>query len=256
MKSRVLDAIANGSLWAKFQPIVALQSAEVIGFEALIRGPWQSDAESPLSLFKLAEEEGVERELEAAAMVTCVRTFGLLGAQRDLFVNVSALNFEHVLFCDEVQEAVGAWGAAGCGKIVIELTEKKAASNVSRLNSAVEAARRLGFRIALDDFGVAHSNLNWWIALRPEFVKLDALFVNGVSSDPLKREILELLQRLARSTNTKLLAEGIEWREDLELCRDLHIPFAQGYFINRPSTQLQHDLSYAAATVLTRSSIF
>ena len=103
------------------------------------------------------------------------------------------------------------------------------------MRNALLHYRSMGFQIAMDDLGEGFSSLRLWSELRPEFVKIDMHFVQGVNTDPVKQQFLRSIQQIAQSSGTQVVAEGIETEEELKIIRDMGIAFGQGYFIARPN---------------------
>jgi diguanylate cyclase (GGDEF)-like protein len=93
----------------------------------------------------------------------------------------------------------------------------------------------MGFKIAIDDLGEGFSSLRLWSELRPEFVKIDMHFVQGVDNDPIKLQFLKSIQSIAESCGTRVIAEGVETEAELRVVRDIGIALGQGYFIARPN---------------------
>ena len=120
------------------------------------------------------------------------------------------------------------------GRIIVELTEQNSAPNIGDLREVLKLLRMNGIEVAIDDLGQGFSSLWLWSEVRPELVKVDMHFIQGVSRDPIKFQFLKSIQQIADSSGAKLIAEGIEERNDLLVVRDLGIAYGQGYLIARP----------------------
>jgi diguanylate cyclase (GGDEF)-like protein len=94
--------------------------------------------------------------------------------------------------------------------------------------------RDMGFQIAIDDLGEGFSSLRLWSELRPEYVKIDMHFIQGIDLDPVKLQFVRSIQEIAQKSGTVVIAEGIETQTELLLIRDLGIAYGQGYHIARP----------------------
>jgi len=119
--------------------------------------------------------------------------------------------------------------------VVIEITENQPTYDFAAMRSALLHYRAMGFQIAIDDLGEGFSSLRLWSELRPEFIKIDMHFVQGVDTDPIKLQFLKSIQLIAESCGTHVIAEGIETPTELSTIRDLGILLGQGYFISRPA---------------------
>lgn len=227
--------VDNDLLGAVFQPLINFRSGEIFGFEGLVRGPAASPLHMPVALFRAAEACGMCIELEYAAQKAVLTQFARLGRPGKLFVNISPEGFCHqsVRF-GELLALVRNLGLAP-DRIVIELTENRPTADFRHMRDALLAYRRAGFQIALDDLGEGFASLRLWSELKPDYVKIDMHFVQGINLDPLKLQFLKAIQQIAQSEGSQVIAEGIETQVELRIVRDLGISLGQGYFIARPS---------------------
>jgi len=227
--------LAEDRLKPHFQPIVDLETGAVLAFEGLIRGPSDTLLHSPASLFKVAGLTNQLYDLECACCRTLVRAYAASGAAQKLFLNMSpgslATAAQSSLLPIQGLEELGV----PPGRIVIELTEALPIHDLGILVKAIALFRKLGFAIALDDLGEGFSSLRLWSELRPEFVKVDMHFIQGVSRDPVKLQFLKSLCDIASKTGAKVVGEGIELEADLAVVRDLGLHFGQGYLLGRPA---------------------
>jgi EAL domain-containing protein (putative c-di-GMP-specific phosphodiesterase class I) len=242
----------NGLLQPVFQPILQIEGGQIFGYEGLIRGPATSLLNLPAQLFAAGNRAGLLTELEMLCCRKVVRQFARLGAQGGLFLNVSP---QTVMWVREDVERISNF-ILDCGldiaQTTIELTEHQNITDHSTFRQALKLFRSAGFRVAIDDLGEGFSSLRLWSELRPDFVKIDIHFVQGISRDPLKRQFLNSLQQIAERCGTALVAEGVEDIDDLGVLDDLGITYAQGYLIERPSNEPSATLNAATAGLLLR----
>lgn len=236
-----------------FQPILAFSTGEVLAYEGLIRGPADSPLHAPTLLFEAATRAGFLTELNMLCARKVVRQFARLGLRRQLFLNITPQTVLEVK--DDVQRI--SRFIRDCGidlaQVTIELTENQYITDRSIFGEALMLFRGAGFRVALDDLGEGFSSLRLWSELRPDFVKIDMHFVQGVSGDRVKYQFLQSLQQIARGCGSALVAEGVETEADFCVLRDLGIDNAQGFLIGRAA---QKPRLFPAAPVqrLLRSS--
>ena len=95
--------------------------------------------------------------------------------------------------------------------------------------------RNFGCQLAIDDFGEGFSNLRVWSEIRPDFVKLDRHFIDGIAIEPLKYHFVKAILELASTSGSRIIAEGMEREDDFLVVRDLNIECGQGYYIAKPS---------------------
>jgi EAL domain-containing protein (putative c-di-GMP-specific phosphodiesterase class I)/GGDEF domain-containing protein len=226
--------IAEDRLKPHFQPIVDLGTGAVLAFEGLIRGPSDTLLHSPASLFKVAGLTNQLFDLEAACCSTLARAYAASGATQKLFLNLSPGSLATAAQCSLVPlrrlEALGL----PPDRIVIELTEALPIHDLGVLVKAIALFRKMGFAIALDDLGEGFSSLRLWSELRPEYVKVDMHFIQGVSRDPVKLQFLRSLCDIAAKTGAKVVGEGIELEADLAVVQELGLHLGQGYLLGRP----------------------
>lgn len=233
-KAFLQQIILNNGLSPVYQPIVHLESGEVFGYEALTRGPRQTSLESPGSLFSVAEEVSLTFELDRACFRTALR--GALGLEpiHRLFVNLLPLSFYDASFIEtEVSNLLDA-AALTPANVVFEITEQLAIENFTSFREILARYTAMGFGVAIDDVGTRHSNLESVMSLRPHLIKISDVLTRGVARSPVKREMLQSLNRIAEAIDAVVVAEGIETPDDLVVLHDLNVRYGQGYFLARP----------------------
>ncbi|PVZ34442.1 EAL domain-containing protein [Pseudomonas sp. CC120222-01a] len=226
--------LAQRSIHSLFQPIVRLSERRVFGHEALSRGPSNSPLHSPLNLFAIARQSGHLTELEAACRESACRRFSEQGLDGKLFLNISPESLLEPHYPSgrtlKLLEQVGL----APSRVVIELTEHTPTDDFQLLSNALHHYRDMGFSIALDDLGAGYSSLRLWSELRPEYVKIDRHFIDGIHRDPLKREFVGSILQIARASKAQVIAEGIELAEELAVLTEMGVDLVQGYLLGRP----------------------
>ena len=234
MTFSVAECIEKQLLRPVFQPIGNLSTGDVLGYEALIRGPAMTALEHPVQLFERAEREGCFVRLERAASRVCVRAFAQAQLPGKLFLNFSADAIREIdSEKEEVWDFLDSVHLAN-GRIVVELTEQAATGDLETLAASLRGIRDTGVQLALDDYGTGNAALNLWIKLEPDYIKIDRSIVDKVKQSAFRFEVLRSLQRLATVGQAALIAEGLETAEDLMVCRDLGIAYGQGFLLGRP----------------------
>jgi EAL domain-containing protein (putative c-di-GMP-specific phosphodiesterase class I) len=127
---------------------------------------------------------------------------------------------------------------AACGlaphRIVLEITERTYAVYEGLFREVLSRFRQQNFRIAVDDVGTGYSNLTSLAEIEPDYLKFDNVFVRGIDRRRTKQDLLEALMSFARKMKTKVIAEGIETREELKVLQSLGVPYGQGFLLARP----------------------
>ncbi|MFA5826181.1 MAG: EAL domain-containing protein, partial [Gallionellaceae bacterium] len=185
------EILQQRKLTALFQPLLDLNSGEFLGYEGLIRGPADSPLHSPAKLFSAALQQDLSLELEMLCRQIVLESFARLGLPGSLFLNVSPETLMHPSFKNgQTLEFMAQLGISP-ERVIIEITENQPTFDFVAMRSALLHYRAMGFKIAIDDLGEGFSSLRLWSELRPEFIKIDMHFVQGVDNDPVKLQFLK-----------------------------------------------------------------
>ncbi|MEN0105919.1 MAG: bifunctional diguanylate cyclase/phosphodiesterase, partial [Pseudomonas sp.] len=109
------------------------------------------------------------------------------------------------------------------------------------LYTALHHYRAMGFSIALDDLGAGYSSLRLWSELRPDYVKIDRHFIDGIHQDAVKREFVGSILQMAKASRAQVIAEGIELVEELTVLAEMGVDLLQGYLLSRPQEKPPRD---------------
>lgn len=233
--------LAHDELNSLFQPIVSLSEQRILGYEALTRGPSNSPLHSPLTLFAVARHAGRLSELEMLCRKSACKRFNSLGLSGKLFLNVSP---ESLLEANHqpgrTLQLLQAFGIPP-SQVVIELTEQSPTEDFALLDKALHHYRAMGFSIALDDLGAGYSSLRLWSELRPDYVKIDRHFIDGIHQDTVKREFVGSILKMAEASRAQVIAEGIELPEELAVLAEMGVDLVQGYLLGRPQEKPPRD---------------
>ncbi|NHQ88015.1 GGDEF domain-containing protein [Iodobacter sp. HSC-16F04] len=243
LKHELENIISQNQLTALFQPIASTRDGEIFGYEGLIRGPSASFLHSPINLFRVAEELGCLHALDFACRKAVIKAFVKEELSGRLFLNVIPSCLAEQDFKPGATLALLTDAGLTPQRVVIELTETQPTHDYNLLKEALLHYRNMGFKIALDDLGEGFSSLRLWSELKPEFVKIDKYFIQGLADDAQKRQFVRSIQHIALNTGTRVIAEGIESQADLQVVQKIGIGYVQGYFIARPNTHPPRQLN-------------
>ena len=228
------NILETENLTTVFQPIFDVSQSNVMGYEALTRGPIDHPLYSPAIIFDLAESVGLLSELELLCRKLAIKRFSELQLEGSLFLNVSPHTIEQVSHPHgETLNLVDQFGLKP-EQIVIEVTERFEASDPRLLKESLAHYRSFGFKIAIDDLGTGHSGLRQWAELRPDIVKIDRYFISGCHDNIVKRELLRTIFELGRSTGVEIIAEGIEESDEYVVLLNLGLKYGQGFLLAKP----------------------
>jgi diguanylate cyclase (GGDEF)-like protein len=233
MNEAIQGLVTGDALYTLFQPIIDGATREPIGHEALTRGP-EGPLELPGALIAAAAAAGLSIPLERRCLESALRSYRMLRLEGRLFLNLlpqTLLDWTHLA------DWLGAELAANQidpHDVVLEVTEHGLTEDEVLLAAAVAPLRALGCDIAIDDLGAGSSGLKTWAAIRPDYVKVDRYFVAGIEQDAVRGEILRSVVDMGRVTGCRVIAEGIENREQYAILLELGVDYLQGYLLGRP----------------------
>ena len=231
-----------------YQPIVALDSGDVVGAEALARGHviglealarWphlERGLIEPAQFIPLAERTGRIVALDRWAIATAARqaaTWAETGWKGWVSVNISARSLTDPDLAGYIASCLQQHNVEP-GRIVLEVTESMAMRDIEATARVLHQLREAGVLIALDDFGVGHSSLIYLKHFPVDLLKLDSSFIQDIGSDPKFEHLIEVIITLAHRIGAKVIAEGVEVREQLEWLQAAGCDYVQGYLIGRP----------------------
>lgn len=224
VRARVRRALAKGGLTPVFQPIVDLASGQTIGFEALTRF---ADGTPPDQLIADAHAVGLGRELEVACLTAALEAAEPIPQDAWLGLNVSP---DVILHSSELAALL----AGRSRRIVLEVTEHAEIEDYQAVRRAV-ARFAPTVSLAVDDAGAGFAGLHHIVELAPRYLKADISLVHHVDRDLTRQAMIAALSHFAARADCDVIAEGIEDQAELEMLRELGVPFGQGFLLGRPA---------------------
>jgi EAL domain-containing protein (putative c-di-GMP-specific phosphodiesterase class I) len=225
-----------------FQPIVDLNKNEPLGYEALLRAIDQKgNAVAPPAAFRQAEL--AERLVKFDRVCRTLHTLNFLNMGKSkglLFLNVHPELLVAVNSHGKVFEQVLHQHDVATHDVVIEINES-AVSEEKLLADAIANYRERGYKIAIDDFGKEHSNLDRLWKLAPEYVKLDGGIIQQAEFNPRLQRILPKLVEIIHELDAEVVIEGIESPVQLELAKHAGAHLVQGYLLGLPASACEWD---------------
>jgi len=220
-----------------FQPIYDSEAGELFGHEALIRPSLGGvQAIRPEFAFSFAEQSGRLVKFDRVCRTLHVLNFRQIYAENGLlFLNVHPELLVSVNAHGKVFERILHAHSVPTNRVVIEIQESVVDQD-KQLTEAVENYRERGYRIAIDDFGRKHSNLDRLWKLSPEFVKLDLGIIQEAERNPKVRKVLPSLVNIIRELGAQPVIEGIETQTQLDIAIQSGSTLLQGFFLGRPVT--------------------
>ena len=235
LEQALRNAIITDAIDVHFQPIVRLEEAKVIGFEALAR--W-NDPDlgfvSPAVFVPLAEERGFIDALSEALLRKAAEA--ALFWPRELFLsfNLSSAQLMDPSTADNILSILSRVGLDP-HRLELEITETAVMTSADTAQRIISELQSAGVRISLDDFGTGQSSLGRLRDFTFDKVKIDRAFVSRISSDRPSEHIIKAIVAMCDGLDLEVVAEGIEERVEEEKLRALGCAMGQGYFYGRPA---------------------
>jgi len=240
LENALQHAIARGEISLQYQPEYDLATNRIVRFEALAR--WTNPRLGhigPVSFIPVAEESGLIISLGAyvleRACTDALDWQAIAGRPIQVAVNVSTVQFSQDSFFEEVAGILHRTGLPP-SLLQIELTESATLPGIERATEMIRRFTRMGVSVAVDDFGTGYSCLTYLPKLAFDTLKLDRSFVNGLMVRRETRSFVESIITLAHNLQMKVIVEGVETGEQLQLIRSLGADEAQGHILGEPSS--------------------
>jgi len=216
-----------------FQPIVCIADGEIVGYEALARGPAGSPWVSPAALFAEAYRVGKAVELDWLCRLAAAQAFTAAGMPESvvLFVNVEPMTFGSSCPSDLAEHMNSA--LARHRRVILEITERAVTRDPAEMLRAVDDARRDLIGVAIDDVGADPASLAMMPLIRPDVIKLDLSLVQHRSNRATARVVSAVLTEAER-TGATILAEGIESDDQVRVAQAMGATLGQGWYFGRP----------------------
>jgi diguanylate cyclase (GGDEF)-like protein len=240
LETDLRHALGRGELRNYYQPIVALESGEIMGFESLMR--WEHPTRgmlSPDKFISLAEDTGLIRELGWWGLSEACRRLKAwkanLPADRDLFmsVNLSMKQFVQAKLVENIAAMLQELQLSPTN-LKLEITESAVMEDPIAAVEMLQQMKDLGIRLAIDDFGTGYSSLSYLHRFPLDMLKIDRSFISGISETVNEMEIARTIMPLARNLRLDVVAEGVETAEQVVELKKLKCKYAQGFYFSKP----------------------
>jgi EAL domain-containing protein (putative c-di-GMP-specific phosphodiesterase class I) len=240
LETDLRHALERGEFRNFYQPIVALDSGRIVGFEALLR--WQHPTRGligPDQFIMVAEETGLIRELGWWNLREACRQLSEWKSQSNNYlnftmnVNLSAKQFLQPNLVEEIRGLVEELELSP-ETLKLEITESTVMIDPTATAKMLQQIKSLGILLAIDDFGTGYSSLSYLHRFPLDTLKIDRSFISGVSDTGEGMEIAQTIMPMAKNLRLDVIAEGVETIEQVALLKKLQCKYAQGYFFSKP----------------------
>ncbi len=238
-RNKIKDAIVFDHIVPFFQPIVN-QKGEIIKYETLMRMEETLDDKTEyISPFKFLDIAVRTKQYIAISSLVISKGLDILSkTDKDISINISFLDINDTNFLIFLDKKFSTIKEEDCKRIVFEILESDSIANYDILKEFIVKYRKLGVRIAIDDFGSGYSNFSHIMEIRPDFLKIDASLVKDIHTDRDSYELVKSIVVLSSSMGMKTIAEYVHCKEVFDLLLELGIDEFQGYYFSAPQKEL------------------
>jgi diguanylate cyclase (GGDEF)-like protein/PAS domain S-box-containing protein len=245
-------AIAEHEFVLHYQPLVDIGSGEIIGAEALIR--WNRPGVGmvpPLQFIPIAEQRGLIIPIGTWALDEAARQAAAwehAGISIPIAVNLSALQFHQKGFVERVAETIASHRIEP-SRIDLELTESIIVHDAAATITLLERLHDIGVALSIDDFGTGYSSLNYLRRFPIDKIKIDKSFIDEIVEHQETARVVGGIIALAKALDLKVVAEGVETPQQLEILRSEGCHQAQGYLFSRPLPAADFDALFRRGAI-------
>ena len=227
--------LAEERLSICYQPVIDLESGEILGWEALVRGPEGSPFQNPDWLFAFAEDAGESLALDQMCRKAAVRRFGAKIPGQKIFINVHQASLADPKYLTDDFVNFLLESGFSPADIILEFSSLDIVRDFPLAQRVIENCRHSGFKVALDNFGPGLMELHALAEIRPKFVKLAMSLVHGAQVDPVKQALVETYATFANRIGSELIAVGIESKAELDILTFRGVRHGQGSHLAQPA---------------------
>ena len=231
------NALEKDEFYLVYQPQF-YPNKQLRGFEALLR--WHSPELgnlSPVAFIPIAEENGFILRLGQWILDTACKKLkeitDIYGSDVIMSVNVSSIQFSDRNFMKTVTKALNDSGADS-SQLELEITESLLLNSIEETSAMLSAFKRMNIKVSIDDFGTGYSSLSYLRKLPIDTLKIDKSFIDVVTEDANGKNIVNTIINLAHTLNLTVIAEGVEYTEQLDYLKTQECDCIQGYLFSKP----------------------
>lgn len=231
-------AIENNELSINYQPQYDAQNNEIFGFEALIRlNSKELGFISPLEFIPVAEQCGYITKLSLWVLnESCKQSVKWLNAGykfKSISINISSVDLQQADFLENIKDILKNTGI-NPNIVELEITETVLMQSFDSSINILKKLMDMGIRIALDDFGTGYSSLSYLRKIPISTLKIDKSFIDNITSNKKEESIINNIIQMAHSLDLKVVAEGVETKDQLLILKERNCNYIQGYYFSKP----------------------
>ena len=238
LDNELRKAIENDSFELHYQPKVSVTTGAIVGVEALVR--WQNEKlgfVSPGEFIPYAEETGLIIPISECIINRACQDYLKLKSQNiknmPIALNISSIHFHQSNFIESITQILER-NNCPAHYFEIELTERTVMNSEKETIRKLVLLKQLGFKLSIDDFGTGYSSLSYLVQFPLNYLKIDRSFIQHICSLDDKQAVVDAIIQMAHRLHMKVIAEGVEQREQVQLLRKMGCDMIQGYYYSKP----------------------
>ena len=215
-----------------FQPIISNSSGKIVKYECLARVEDEGEIISPIHFLESARRSGLMGNLTRSMINKCFKIFS--GNEIEFSLNIANEDLLDNTFIDFLTMKQKHYNI-NPQHVILEILEDIIISDVNPLPlQNLHILKKLGYKLALDDFGTNRSNFNRLEAIRVDILKIDGQFIQGIDTNEKNQYIVKMITNMAKKMHIEVIAEFVETGQEYEMVKNIGVDYSQGYYFNKP----------------------
>ena len=233
----IRNAIINDRIVPFYQPIFNKEK-QIVKHETLIRIQNSNETISPSVFLEVSKR--IKRYTDIEKMLI-EKSFKLIADRPDavISVNLSGRDMTDGDVSVFIIEKLNKYKVAG--RVIFEILEDENIENIERIGTFIERVRRMGVKIAIDDFGSGYSNFSYILKLKPDYIKIDGSIIKNIDTSEDSRAIAGAIIAFAKKLDITVIAEFVRSKEVFDTCVELGVDEFQGFYLGEPRDSLYED---------------
>jgi len=232
--SLIKTAIKNSKIVSYFQPIVDNKTKEIAKYESLVR--LINEEGEVLSPFFFLDISKRGKYYSQITHIVLDKSFDALkNTDKDISINLSALDIEMKTTRDKLFGLLDK-NKQYASRIVIELLEDENVKDIKLIWSFITTIKKLGVKIAIDDFGAGYSNFERLLDYQPDILKIDGCLIRDIETNSYSHSVVKTIVSFAKEQNIQIVAEYVENEKIFNILKDIGVDYSQGYYFGKPET--------------------
>ena len=229
---KVKHALENDKIVSYFQPIINNETQIIEKYESLVR-LIEDDGKvlSPFFFLGLSKKGRYYSQITSRVLEKSFKA--LESTQKDISINLSALDIEKKFTREKIFELLHQH-IHNASRVVFELLEDENVKDFEVISSFIMSVKKLGVKIAIDDFGAGYSNFERLLDYQPDILKIDACLIKDIVTDSYALSVVKTIVRFTKEQNIKTVAEYVENEDIYNILKEIGIDYSQGYYFGKP----------------------